>query len=432
MADALTHPLGHLIMNKDLLESLAETHSTPLYVYDRNRLRDNVIRLDRALSESFKNYTICYALKANTNPHLIAEMRSAVPTLGADCSSPGELYLAQEVGIPPESCLYTGNYESERELRLALDSGVHLNLDDATSYERLRRIGLPPEISFRLNPGFGKGEFPGIVTAGRDAKFGVPLEKIESVYRQAAEDGIHRFGLQCMTGSGILEPEYFVHLLTTILEVVKSLESSLSSPFGFVSMGGGFGIPYREEDRPLAPGELFPLLSTVFRKFYDEDDNGIPSLIVEPGKFLIGDAGFLRARVTGKKNAYKNFVGLDAGMNVLLRPALYRTYHRILKVGDPYASPVETVDFTGEICENTDRLAQDRPFPEVEEGDLVAIMDSGAYGFSMASQYNTRPRPAEVLLVDGEARVIRRRETIPDIFHLCDWEKPAPSTDSRG
>lgn len=426
MTQSTRHPLASTIENRDLLETLAGTYSTPLYVYDGNRLRENVIRLDRALSASFQKYTICYALKANTNPRLISEMRSALPSLGADCSSPGELFVAQKLGIPPDLCLYTGNYESEQELRLALDSGVHLNLDDASSYDRLRRIGLPEEISFRLNPGFGRGTFPGIITAGREAKFGIPVERIDAVYRRAANDGIRRFGLECMTGSGNLEPDYFVHLLTSILEVVKSLESTLSTSFSFVSMGGGFGIPYGEDDRPLKPGELFPLLSTVYHSFYDGDDGDIPMFVVEPGRFLIGDAGFVLARVTGKKESYKNFVGLDAGMNTLLRPALYGTYHRILKVGDTEAPPVQTVDFTGGICENTDRLAEDRPFPEVEEGDLVAIMDSGAYGYSMATQYNTRPRPAEVLLEGDRATVVRRRESIQDIFELCDWDRERP------
>lgn len=422
MTSRTRHPLTSLIRDRQTLESLADRFSTPLYVYDGNRLKENVIRLDRALSASFHKYTICYALKANTNPHLLAEMKSTLPTLGADCSSPGELYLAQKAGIPQKSCIYTGNYESPEELKLALESGVHMNLDDLTSYDRLKRIGLPEEISFRLNPGFGRGTFPAIVTAGREAKFGVPRERIEEAYNRAAKDGISRFGLQCMTGSGNLEQEYFVHLLTTVLEVVRSLESSLSSRLSFVSMGGGLGIPYREEDEPLNVAELFKVLSKVYHQFYDPKEIEPPTLIVEPGKLLIGDAGFVLARVTGKKKSYKNFVGLDAGMNTLIRPALYRTYHRILKVGDPDASPVTKVDVTGGICENTDRLAENRPFPDVEEGDLVAIMDAGAYGFSMASQYNTRPRPAEVLLLNNKPRLIRRRESIEDIFKLCGWD----------
>lgn len=417
------HPLTSLIQDKETLEGLAARFLTPLYVYDGNRLRENVRRLDQALSASFEEYLICYALKANTNPHLIAEMVSALPTLGADCSSPGELFLAQKTGIPPELCMYTGNYESPEELQLALNSGAHVNLDDETSYDRLKRIGLPEEISFRLNPGFGKGTFPAIVTAGREAKFGVPREQIEKAYGRAVRDGISRFGLQCMTGSGNLEQDYFVHLLTTILEVAKSLESGLSIRLSFVSMGGGFGIPYSEEDEPLNVDELFKALSTVYHQFYNPKESKSPTLMIEPGKFLVGDAGFLLAKVTGTKKSYKNFVGLDAGMNTLIRPALYRTYHRILKVGDPGASPVQTVDVTGGICENTDRLAEDRPFPNVQEGDLVAIMDAGAYGYSMASQYNTRPRPAEVLLLDDTVKLIRRRESIADIFHLCDWDE---------
>ena len=412
-----THPLKSIISNKDFLEQLATEFGTPLYVYDGERLKQNITRLNDALSRSFHHYKICYALKANTNPHLISLMKSAVPDMGADCSSPGELYIARKVGIPPNSCIYTGNYESPEELKFALESGVHLNLDDITSYHRLRKIGLPGEISFRLNPGFGKGTFPAIVTGGKEAKFGVPKEKILDAYQLAKNDGIQQFGMQCMPGSGNIDPDYFVQLLTAILEVARSIENKLSFQFNFISMGGGLGIPYKENERPLNISLLFEKLAEIFYTFYR--DTNAPTLFIEPGKYIVGDTGFVLSRVTGKKASYKNFIGLDAGMNTLIRPAFYDAYHRIFKVGDPDAEPAQTVDFTGSICENTDRLARERPFPEVAEGDLVAIMDAGAYGYAMANQYNTRPRPAEVLLLDGKAKLIRQRETIEDIFKLC-------------
>ncbi len=416
-----THPLLSLISDRERMESLASEFGTPLYLYDGDRLQQNVRRLDGAIAEHLADHLICYALKANSNPHLISLMKSAVPSLGADCSSPGELFIAKKVGIAPKRCIYTGNYESVDELKNALHYGAHLNLDDLTSYDRLKRIGLPHEISFRLNPGFGMGTFPAIVTGGKEAKFGIPKENIIDAYRKAQRDGITRFGLQCMPGSGNLEIAYFVEVMTTILETAKTIEDSLSLRFDYVSLGGGLGIPYGEDEAPVDIEEMFRRLALVFAQFYGSG-GGAPRLLMEPGKYIVGDSGLLLSRVTGKKKGYKDFVGLDAGMNTFIRPALYQAYHKIYKVGEPHAPLVATVDFTGGICENTDRLATDRPFPQTEEGDLMAIMDTGAYGFVMASQYNTRGRPAEVLLLDEKARLIRQRETIEDIFHLCNWK----------
>lgn len=417
------HPLLPLISDRKKLESLAEKFGTPLYVYQAERLQENIKRLDNALKQSIENYRICYALKANTNPHIVSTLFQSVPSMGADCSSPGELYVAQKVGIPPDACIYTGNYESPTELETALNSGVHLNLDDITSYKRLKKIGLPKELSFRLNPGFGEGRFPAIVTAGHDAKFGVPREKIIDAYRHLTEDGIKQFGLQCMTGSGNLKFDYFIQLLKTILEIASSIERELSLQINYISMGGGLGIPYREEEEPLNVHELFKGISEVFVQYYGNTNSEWPTLIIEPGKYLVADAGFVLSRVVGLKESYKNFVGLDAGMNTLLRPALYNAYHRIYKVGNPLLSPIHTVDVTGGICENTDRLAIDRLLPDLSEGDLVAIMDAGAYGFVMATQYNTRPRPAEVLLINGAPKLIRQSESLDDIFRLCNWDR---------
>lgn len=422
MNDAnLEHPLLPVVSNLEEMEELAQEYGTPLYVYDRARLLANLGRLDEALASSFSDYQICFALKANTNPHLLSLMKAALPTLGADCSSPGELYVADAVGIERERRLYTGNYESEEELRLALESAAHLNLDDISSYERLRRIRIPEEISFRLNPGFGSGAFPEVVTSGKEAKFGVPEEKIADVYRRAQESGVQRFGIQCMSGSGNLDGDYFVHLLTAILNCAQRLEEEVGISLSFISLGGGYGVPYGEGEAPLNLEEMFDKLGAAFRSFYDPSDGPPPQFVIEPGKIVIADAGFLLARVTGIKESYKTFVGLDAGMNTLLRPALYKTYHKIVKVGEPHGEAARVVDFTGGICENTDRLATNRPFSEVQEGDLVAVMDVGAYGFSMASQYNTRPRPAEVLLENGESRLIRRRETVEDLFSHAEW-----------
>jgi len=343
-------------------------------------------------------------------------MRYHLPNLGGDCSSPGELEAARRAGIKGSECLYTGNYEAPEDLKAAMEAGAHINLDDITSLNRLEPFGLPDELSFRLNPGFGRGTFAQIITAGEKAKFGVPVHDISKAYQNAKSLGIQRFGLQCMTGSGNLDPDYFDSLLQVILNQVDDLYAELNVPFNYISIGGGFGIPYRDDQTPLDFPALFRRLGQRMDKHYKRSKMPRPQLWIEPGKSVVGNTGILLVRVTGLKSSYRNFIGTDAGMETLMRPALYNAYHRIYKVGDPEAPPEGTFDITGRICENTDRLAVERPFPKVKEGDLLAIMDVGAYGYSMAHQFNTRPRPAEVLLIDQQPQLIRRRETIEDIF----------------
>ena len=408
------HPLRNIINEKALLTSIAEKHGTPVYVYDFDQINKNINKLRLVLDKNFKKSHVCYAIKANSNPNLLREMRSIFPKIGGDCSSPGEILAAELSGIDLSSCIYTGNYESVSDLQNALEKGCNINLDDETSLERLKTIGLPKRVSFRLNPGFGKGTYSQITTAGEKAKFGIPSEKIVEAYRKAQNAGIKRFGLQCMAGSGNLDEKYFSEILTAILKHAKRIESELNIKFEYISMGGGFGVPYKNEDTPLNYENLFSSLAKVLYDAYPDKDTA-PEFWIEPGKSIIANAGFILTRVTGIKSSYRNFIGIDAGMETLMRPALYGAYHRIYKVGEHNGSET-TVDFTGQICENTDRIATDRSFPALEEGELVAIMDAGAYGYSMSHNFNTRPRAAEVLLKEKSYNLIRRRETINDIF----------------
>ncbi|SVA23591.1 uncharacterized protein METZ01_LOCUS76445 [marine metagenome] len=413
----IQHPLQYVVKNKSLLASIAQKYGTPLYLYSGDRIKDNLQHLSGALNDHFQKNQIYYAVKANSNPHLIGFMKSIYPNLGCDCSSPGELFVANKTGISSARCLYTGNYESQDDLKAALDSGCHINLDDIQSFHRLAQIQVPEEISFRVNPGFGSGRFKEITTGGEKAKFGIPKEKITEAYQLALSHGVKTFGLHCFTGSGILDENYFTQLIRAVLEISTMVESECRIQFKYISIGGGYGIPYKEDDPTLDIDRVFNNIASEFYSVYSREQ--CPVFCVEPGKYLVGDAGILIAQVTGVKESYKTFVGLDAGMETLMRPVLYGAYHRICKVGQSQENNL-TVDITGRICENTDRLAVDRPFPEVDEGDLVAVMDAGAYGYSMAHQFNTRPRPAEVLLDDKNARLIRKREIVEDLFKGCD------------
>ena len=414
------HPLLDKVLDGRILKNICEEYGTPLYTYYGERIRNNLNSINAALKNNFDKYQIQYAVKSNNNPNLLTFMHQHLPSLGADCSSPGELLAAERAGIPMKNCVYTGNYESVDDLQSAVDSGCEVNLDDESSFKRLKNICIPEYISFRLNPGVGKGRFTEIVTGGHDAKFGIPVEKIAAVYKSALTDGVKTFGLQCHAGSAILDQNHFRENTELILKAAQNIEDTIDHKLLKISIGSGFGMPYTDDEDPLDFNNVFHLVAKVFKEFYGQHQDDWPVLCIEPGRAIVGDAGILLARVTGIKKSYKNFIGLDAGMETLMRPALYGAFHRIYKVGELSNERKMTVDVTGRICENTDRLAVDIPFPYVAEGDVIAIMDAGAYGYSMAHQFNTRPRPAEVLVDKNKPRLIRSRETIEDIFLKCD------------
>ena len=414
------HPLLNEVQDGARLKNISEEYGTPLYTYFGKIICNNLDRIDTALRANFDKYQIYFAVKSNNNPNLLAFMHQYLPTLGADCSSPGELLVAERAEIPMKNCVYTGNYESMDDLQSAVNSCCEINLDDETSFIRLKNIGIPEYISFRLNPGVGKGRFAEIVTGGREAKFGIPVENIASVYKSALADGVKTFGLQCHSGSAILDQNHFRENTKLILKTARHIEDTIDHRLLKISIGSGFGIPYADDEDPLNFNDVFGLVAEIFKESYGQHQNDWPVLCIEPGRALVGDAAILLAQVTGIKNSYKTFIGLDAGMETLMRPALYGAAHRIYKVGALMEEQNLTVDITGRICENTDRLAVDIPFPDVAEGDLIAIMDTGAYGYSMAHNFNTRPRPAEVLIDKDKPHLIRSRETVEDIFRKCD------------
>ena len=421
----MQHPLYSAISVKknNLLVKVAEDYGTPTYCYFKDRLEKNVQRLGKAIKNYFPRNKIYYAVKANSNIHIIRLLKNALTNLGCDCSSPGELFAAQKAGLDLNECVYTGNYESEEDLKSAFESGCEINLDDLNSFIRLTKIETPRYISFRLNPGEGHGEFSGIVTGGKNSKFGIPAEMIKDAYLFAKNAGVENFGLQCHAGSSTLDVSAFTKTVKLILKSARVIESAIGQRLDKISIGSGFGIPYRDHEKPLDVDSLFKNIQELFYKHYNKDNSLWPILCVEPGRIIVGDSGIIVSRVTGLKKSYKNFVGLDAGMETLMRPALYGANHRIFKIHQNQKNDLELsgiYDVTGRICENTDRIGKRVALPEINEGDLIAIMDAGAYGYSMSHQFNTRPRPAEILLDENKITLIRKRETISDIFSGCD------------
>jgi diaminopimelate decarboxylase len=235
-------------------------------------------------------------------------------------------------------------------------------------------------------------------------------------YVAAKQLGVKKFGIHMMTGSNVLDSSYFPMATEKLMDIAGRIAARAAIDFEFVNVGGGFGVPYSPEEEELPIGEVVASIETAFRAKVDQYSLGNPVLAVEPGRYLVADSTVILTKVCHVKSGVKKFVGVDAGMNTLLRPALYKAYHPMLAAGKLGLQDMEKVNVCGQICENTDILAKDREFPLLEEGDLLAIFNAGAYGFSMSSQYNNRPRAAEVLVSGVQAELIRRRETYPDLL----------------
>ncbi len=412
-ADCIENRKGKMFIDGIGAEELASMFGTPLYAYSERRIRENYRRIHSAFYRRRKNFRLNFAVKSNNNLTTLSILRSE--GAGADCSCPAEIMLARMAGFESSRMLYSGNYNTDEELSYGFDSGAIINLDDGPLLERLLRFGRPGVVSFRINPGTGKGKYEGLVTAGPDAKFGMMEEEAMRAYRRAKEAGIRRFGLHMMSGSNVLDPEYFPAITERLMDIAGRISSGLGIEFEFIDIGGGFGVPYQEEESELPIDEVAQMVVAKFEeRIASTRTMGDPTLFIEPGRYIVCDAGVLLASVTHVKKAGKNFVGCDAGMNTLLRPALYGAYHEILPAGRMDEAKTIVANVTGQICENTDIMGRDRKLPDLAPGDLLAFLNVGAYGYSMASNYNTRTMPAEAFIIGGKAYLTRERETMTD------------------
>jgi diaminopimelate decarboxylase len=415
--DLETNEKGNLsIGGEDALE-LAQRYKTPLYVIDENKIRENYRRLYKAFSQYYKDFNMFYACKANTN---LAVMRILEEEgSGIDAVSPGEIYTSLLAGFDPSRILYTGNNVTNEELEFALSSGVRLNVDSISQLKRLSKIpgseGL--EISFRVNPMVGAGHHDHCITGGPLSKFGIMEEEAVDVYKMAQDMGFKPVGIHSHIGSGILDPEPFMLAVRTLMDIAGRVHEGAGVEFDFIDFGGGIGIPYTPEESNLDINVFAEKITDLFKDKLKEYSLGKPTMCIEPGRYIVGDASVLLTQVNSIKQSYRKFAGVDAGFNTLLRPTMYDSYHHIVVADKPEAEATQKIDIAGDVCESGDLFARDRPMPEIEEGDVLAILNAGAYSFSMASQYNSRPRPAEVLVKDGESEVVRERETFADLFN---------------
>ena len=406
------------------LARVAEKFGTPTYVYSAGTILDHLTRLNGALATL--DHLICYAVKANSNRSILKLLADA--GAGFDIVSAGELFRVLAAGGDPAKCTFAGVGKSPEEIEYALELGVYsFNVESESELEHIDRIAgaknLRAPIALRANPDVDPHTHEYISTGSRENKFGVALGQLPAAYERAAEmRNIDIIGVQMHIGSQITEAAPFANAIKKLAPIVRELKSKY--PIKFFSIGGGMGIIYR---RALESGSGKWWHDhggeTSAFSIRDYADAIVPPLrelnlriLVEPGRFLVGNAGVLLARVSCiKKSGAKKFAIVDAGMNDLIRPALYHSYHEIVPVKETRSERESKIDIVGPVCESGDFFALDREMPELHEGDLLAIMSAGAYGFVMASNYNSRPLPAEALVRGDRCELIRQRQTWEDL-----------------
>jgi diaminopimelate decarboxylase len=400
---------GKLYCEGAAAESVAAQFGTPAYVYSRAAILESFDRLQRGLAKV--SPLICYSVKANSNLRILNLLREA--GAGFDIISGGELERVRRVGADARRVVYSGVGKTQQEIDAGLGAGILMfNVESSGELDlieaRARHLGKRANISLRINPGVEAHTHPYISTGEVIHKFGVPKAEAMDLYRRAAASPPLRVrGVACHIGSQILEVEPFLEALDELSHVEEALRAS-GVPVEFLDLGGGLGIRYADEE----PLDAARLMAELTRRL-----EGKPyRLILEPGRALVAEAGILLARVLYvKRSEQKNFIVVDAGMNDLMRPVLYGSYHVILPVERREARKLRA-DVVGPLCETGDFLAQDREMDDVAPGDLIAIMTVGAYGFVLTSNYNSRPRPAEVLVSGERAELIRPRDRMEDLM----------------
>jgi diaminopimelate decarboxylase len=404
---------GHLIIGGVDATNLTQEFGTPLYVTNEQRIRDNFNTYQKAFSHA----DLYYAAKANYNLTIMRIL--AQEGAGADVFSDGELYLALLAGIPGDRILFNGNSKTDRELAMAVETGVKISVDSLDELHALSRIASSGQktvdIAFRVNPDVSPKTHPKISTGLKTSKFGIPHQDVVAAYKEAVElPGINPIGMHCHIGSQILDTSPFSEAINRMMDLVEQV-TRLGVELEFLDLGSGLGIPYKKGEMAPTPQDLADIVLPIFNK--RSQAIGIKlKLIIEPGRYIVGDTTILLTTVNTVKTAIKKFVGVDAGFNLLIRPAMYDSYHHVVVANkvDAKVSGIYTV--VGPICETGDILASDRELPVVVKDDIIAILDVGAYGFSMSSQYNGRPRCTELLVNNGQVDVIRKGEDFDDLM----------------
>ncbi|WPM31920.1 diaminopimelate decarboxylase [Hydrogenobacter sp. T-2] len=392
------------------LRALAEEFGTPLYVYSGSYIRDRI----RAYTEAFPEALICYAVKANFNPYIVTLVKEE--GAGADIVSGGELFISLRAGIEPSKIVYAGVGKTVKELEYAISSDILMfNVESLMELEVLDelagKLGRKARIAIRVNPDVDPKTHPYISTGMKKSKFGVDIKTAKKEYEHTKKlKNLQVVGIHCHIGSQILDVSPYIEASQKVVELYYDLIKE-GFDIQYLDLGGGLGIKYKPEQSNPEPSDLAEAILPVVKEVKAK-------IILEPGRSVVGNAGILLTQVQFiKDKGHKHFVIVDAGMNDLVRPAMYEAYHHMVPV-ERKDRPYIKTDVVGPICETGDFLALDRELQAVERGEYLAVLSAGAYGFAMSSHYNVRPRACEVLVEKGKYRVIRQREDYEYIVAL--------------
>lgn len=416
---------GHLVIGGADAVELTERFGTPLYVVDEQRVRENYQRFYRAFAERWPNLLICYALKANFNLAICKILQKE--GAGADVSSGNELRNALGVGIPGNYMVFNGNYKSLPELELAINNEVMINVDSLQELETIEgltsRLGKRARIGLRVNPDVKTPTHPYIATGLRESKFGFDVTSGQAfeAYKLASRmRNVEIVGIHSHIGSQILDVKPFEEEAEKLMALVAEVKEKLKINLQFVDLGGGIGVPYKPDDPELKPEDVAEHVVSVVKRVVEKKNLPSPTLVLEPGRYIVADSSVLLARVgyTKERPGMPTWVAVDAGMNALIRPALYGAYHHIELANKIREKNEKLVNVAGPLCESGDFLGKERKLPAAEPGDLAVIFDVGAYGLAMSSQHTAQSRPAMVLVSRGKAEIIRKREGYEDLTRL--------------
>jgi len=409
------------IANVNTIE-IAEKNGTPIYLINERMIRKRYNDLKKTLDSEYKNNKIHFAMKANSNLSVLKILHSE--GAGFDCTSVGEIYACFKSEIKANNIIYTGNMFTNDDFKFAVENNVQVNLDSISQLNRLAKVydDLKKEkvtISFRINPEFGAGHHAHTITAGKNVKFGILDNQVIEAYTKAKKAGFKKFGTHIHIGSGILDPYDYDKAIDKYLSIITKLSDTLNITFEFVDFGGGLGIPYRPDQAPLDLEIYKNIVVKRFKSLMEKGDFGEPILKIEPGRYLCAESSVILTQInTIKDNGFKKFAGVNAGFNTLIRPTMYGSYHHIIPCDIREKRKTVQYDIAGPICESGDILGKERELPELREGEYLAVLDAGAYGFSMSSSYNARPRPKEILINDGKTYIIRQAESFDDLLKL--------------
>lgn len=392
-------------LSNSQLNELAARFGTPLYVYHAEKIKEQYEKLTSGFSVIDAKFF--FACKALTNINILKYINSL--GCGIDCSSINEVKLALHAGIPSDKILYTSNGISFEEIQEAVEAGVHINIDSLSNLEKFgKKYGNSYPVGVRLRPNILAGGNLKISTGHEKSKFGIPMDRIDFLKKIVEENKIKIKTLHIHTGSDIKDADIFVHGIKVLSEIVTHFPD-----LEVIDLGGGFKVPYEPEDEETN----IAWIAGKLKKFLDSHlfDGKKFQLWFEPGKYLVSECGYLVTQVNViKDNGIQLFAGINTGLNHLIRPMMYDAYHHIVNISNPTAEE-KAYTVTGYICE-TDTFANDRLLHEVREGDYLVIYNAGAYGFEMSSNYNSRYKPAEVLVKDGEALLIRKTDEFEDLI----------------